>query len=89
MFKIFKVNSNEIHREAKSKYLIAKTGDEILKADHRIKLITNIKRLFSVTESIWSEHYYFAIKSFAEIVQEVPASEIHHHSNVGGLIDHT
>ena len=89
MFKIFKVNSNEIHREAKSKYLIAKTGDEILKADHRIKLITNIKRLFSVTESIWSEHYYFAIKSFAEIVQEVPASEIHHHSNIGGLIDHT
>ena len=89
MFKMFKANSNEIHREAKSKYLIAKTGDDILNANHRKKHVTNIKRLFSVTDSIWSEHYYFAIKSFAEIVQEVPASEIHHHSNVGGLIDHT
>ena len=89
MFNIFKANSNEIHREATSKYLIAKTGEDILNADHRKKHITKIKRLFSVTDSIWLEHYYFAIKSFAEIVQEVPASEIHHHSNVGGLIDHT
>jgi len=89
MFKMFKAKSNEIHREAKSKYLIAKTGDDILNVNHRKKHVTNIKRLFSVTDTIWSEHYYFAIKSFAEIVQEVPASEIHHHSNVGGLIDHT
>ncbi|PCJ88251.1 MAG: relaxase [Thiotrichaceae bacterium] len=89
MFNIFKANSNEIHREATSKYLIAKTGEDILNVDHRKKHVTKIKRLFSVTDSIWLEHYYFAIKSFAEIVQEVPASEIHHHSNVGGLIDHT
>jgi len=89
MFNIFKANSNEIHREATSKYLIAKTGEDILNVKHRKKHITNIKRLFSVTDSIWLEHYYFAIKAFAEIVQEVPASEIHHHSNVGGLIDHT
>jgi integrating conjugative element relaxase (TIGR03760 family) len=90
MFNIFRSNANQIEKpDKKSKYLVAKTGDEILNVEHRILHIKNIKRLFSVTEEVWNEHYYFAIKEFAEIVQEVPASEIHHHSNVGGLIDHT
>jgi len=89
MFNIFKTVSNEIHIEAKSKYLISQTGKNLLKAGHRKKHITNIKRLFSVTDTVWSNHYLYAINSFAELVQEVPASEIHHHSNSGGLIDHT
>ena len=90
MFNIFKSNANQIDKpEKKSKYLVAKIGDELLDVEHRIAHIKKIKRLFSVTEEVWNEHYLFAINEFAEIVQEVPASEIHHHSNVGGLIDHT
>lgn len=90
MFKFFKQPANQtLDTNKKNKYLIAKSGHDILNIDHRINHIKNIKRLFSITETIWNDHYYFAIKEFAELVQEVPASEIHHHSNVGGLIDHT
>jgi len=90
MFRLLKrrLNQPEVV-EKKSKYLIAKSGDDILDVQHRKEHIKNIKRLFSVTESVWQEHYYSAIKEFAEIVQEVPASEMHHHSKAGGLIDHT
>lgn len=72
-----------------SNYLIARTGQDLLQKEGRAVLIRKIKRLFSITEEVWNEHYMFAIAQFAELVQEVPASEIHHHSKSGGLIDHT
>lgn len=72
-----------------SQYKISKTGRELLSEPNRTVLVRKIKRLFSITEEVWINHYLFAIESFAELVQEVPASEIHHHSNSGGLIDHT
>lgn len=73
----------------KSKYLIAQTGRELLLVGRRPSYVTKIKRSFSVTEGVWNQHYLYAIEQFAEIVQSLPASEIHHHSVPGGLIDHT
>lgn len=73
----------------KSKYLVAQTGRDLLLAGRRPSYITKIKRSFSVTEEVWNHHYLYAIEQFAEIVQSLPASEIHHHSVPGGLIDHT
>lgn len=72
-----------------SKYLIAKTGSSVLNVPSRQAIIKKIKRTFSVTESVWNDHYSYAIERFAEIAQELPASEIHHHSKEGGLVDHT
>ena len=71
------------------KYAVSKTGKELLSNPERATLVRKIKRLFSITEDVWANHYLYAIEQFAELVQEVPASEIHHHSNAGGLIDHT
>lgn len=81
-----KNNSTEL---VESKYALAKSGRELLNVEPRAVLLRKIKRLFSVTDEVWTEHYLFAIEQFAELVQEVPASEIHHHSVAGGLIDHT
>lgn len=75
--------------QAKSKYLVAQTGRDLLLAGRRPSYVTKIKRSFSVTEEVWNQHYLYAIEQFAEIVQSLPASEIHHHSVPGGLIDHT
>lgn len=69
--------------------LISKTSCDLLAVSHRHILLTKIKRLISVTESVWTTHYLYAIEQFSELVQELPASELHHHSNHGGLIDHT
>lgn len=70
-------------------YAVALSGKDLLKQPKRTELISRVKRLFSVTEQVWNKHYLYAIEQFAELVQEVPASEIHHHSESGGLIDHT
>lgn len=75
--------------KTESKYLIAKNGADILNTPGRQILIKKIKRVFSVTEDVWIAHYVYAIEKFAEIAQELPASEIHHHSEEGGLIEHT
>tara|TARA_R110002167_G_scaffold204404_9_gene408574 strand:- start:51848 stop:53710 length:1863 start_codon:yes stop_codon:yes gene_type:complete len=67
-----------------------KTGKELLsETDWRIQQIRQIKRLYSVTEEVWIEHYFSVIERFAELVQGVAASELHHHSRPGGLLDHS
>ena len=84
-----KKSSSENIVTTSKKYPIAKTGKQLLVSEKRSAIIKKIKRLFSITEEVWDLHYLYAIEQFAELVQEVPASEIHHHSNEGGLIDHT
>ena len=73
----------------KLEFPTVRTGRALLSSTNRQELVSKIKRLFSVTEPVWNQHYLYAIEQFAELVQEVPASEIHHHSEAGGLIDHT
>lgn len=87
---IFKRKPSRTNEEpVPTKYAQAKSGKELLESPERSALIRKIKRLFSITEDVWANHYLFAIEQFSELVQEVPASEIHHHSKEGGLIDHT
>lgn len=68
---------------------VALTGADLLNTPTRQALISKIKRLVSATDPVWNRHYLFAIQQFAELAQNLPASEIHHHSEQGGLIDHT
>ena len=58
--------------------LISKTSCDLLAVSHRHILLAKIKRLISVTESVWTTHYLYAIEQFSELVQELPASELHH-----------
>lgn len=48
-----------------------------------------IKRTLSVTPEVWESHYLHALERLAELVQDHPASRQHHHSEPGGLLDHT
>ena len=71
-------------------YQTAHSGQELIEGSGwRISQVRQIKRLYSVTAEIWAAHYLPAIESFASFAQELPASELHHHSRPGGLIDHT
>lgn len=89
--KIFKKKEEKTISEpsTQSAYPVALSGSDLISVSHRQAVILKIKRLFSITEDVWNDHYLFAIEEFAEIVQGVPASEFHHHSTEGGLIDHT
>lgn len=68
---------------------VALSADQLLASPYRAKKILLIKREMSVTDAIWSQHYLYSIKRFAELVQGAPASEYHHHNYHGGLLDHT
>lgn len=59
------------------------------RSNFRKKTVTQIKRSLSITDEAWEKHYLYAIHRLAELAQEHPASRMHHHSNNGGLLDHT
>ncbi|MEE9303683.1 MAG: TraI domain-containing protein [Thiotrichaceae bacterium] len=67
--------------------LIAKSAQELL-LPHQ-NLLQQIRSQVSVPESHWMNLYQSFIKSFAELVQQLPASESHHHAFAGGLLQHS
>jgi len=65
------------------------SGVTLLERGTRASQVTKIKRMHAVTNEVWQRHYLYAIRAFAELVQEHPASRNNHHSTGGGLLDHT
>ncbi len=78
--------ANVIGLQAPEGYRKIKDADELLKG-HKT-LVTEIFKLVGIQVELFDKYYSPAIKSVAEFVQEVPASESHHHSYSGGLLEH-
>ncbi len=76
-------------QEQQTQHLVSKSGSSLLTKKKRKDYLSKTKRLLSVTDHVWEDHYLYAIKRFCEFVQDSPGSEFHHHSYNGGLIDHT
>jgi len=55
----------------------------------RSKQIKVIQQLAGVPKAHWKSLYLDALLAFAGYVQQLPASEAHHHSGVAGLLDHS
>src|SRR5690606_41882278 len=70
-------------------YAVALSGKDLLKQPKRTELISRVKRSFRVTEQVWNKHDLYSIEQFAELVQDVPASEIHHPSYSLAIIELT
>jgi integrating conjugative element relaxase (TIGR03760 family) len=64
------------------------TPAQLLSSPKRIELLKQIRRLTSVTQRHWDLLYESMFRSYAALVQELPASEVHHHAYRGGLLDH-
>lgn len=71
-----------------SGYLTQKTATELLSTPRRSKLIEHIWQRTSLSRAQFETFYLDPIKRYAEIVQELPASENHHHAHSGGMLDH-
>ncbi|HHB12868.1 MAG TPA: hypothetical protein ENK62_06690 [Chromatiales bacterium] len=54
---------------------------------HR-QLLQEIRQLAGVTDRVWDTYYGPAYRAYALLVQLLPASEAHHHSEPGGLLRH-
>lgn len=68
--------------------LPVQTADQLLQAPHRQALLRQIASLLALPADCSSQYVVSAIQRYALFVQEMPASEVHHHSGRGGMLDH-
>lgn len=61
---------------------------DLLAAPHRAKHVQDIERLAGIPPAHFDALYRCALESFARWVQQLPASEAHHHAGPGGMLDH-
>jgi len=55
----------------------------------RTKQVKTIQQLAGIPKAHWRKLYLDALLAFADYVQQLPASEAHHHPGAGGLLDHS
>lgn len=61
---------------------------ELLGLAGRPGLLRQIDRLLSMPRSHLESLFHATISSYARFVQQLPASEAHHHAGSGGMLDH-
>jgi integrating conjugative element relaxase (TIGR03760 family) len=70
-------------------WFIPQTAETLLATPLRQQLIKIIWQRTSLSGGLFAELYQTPVARFAELVQQFPASEYHHHSHPGGLLDHS
>src|SRR5450830_1110760 len=69
-------------------YLTPQTATEMLSTPRRRKLMEYIWQRTSLSRSQFDDLYLEPVRRYAELVQQLPASENHHHAYPGGMLDH-
>lgn len=64
------------------------SAEKLLATRRRQLLLENIWHRTSVNREQFDRLYLVPIKRYAELVQQLPASENHHHAYLGGMLDH-
>ena len=64
-------------------------GGSLLIEPHRRALLQQIQDRLAFTPQSYDSDVLALIIKYAEFVQQLPASESHHHAHPGGLLDHT
>ncbi|WP_248916031.1 MobH family relaxase [Pseudomonas moorei] len=60
----------------------------LLASPRRQKLMENIWQRASLSRQQFIDLYRKPLERYAELVQQLPASENHHHAHLGGMLDH-
>lgn len=71
-----------------SGFLQPAQGQDLLATPRRQKLLENIWQRASLSRQQFAELYRRPLERYAELVQQLPASENHHHVHPGGMLDH-
>jgi integrating conjugative element relaxase (TIGR03760 family) len=69
-------------------YTPVEAADTLLDADHRRQLLARIWELTALSRPQFQQLYLKPIHRYAQWVQQLPASETHHHAYLGGMLDH-
>ncbi|QNV67955.1 relaxase [Pseudomonas sp. CFA] len=73
---------------APEEFLLPLPSESLLCADHRKKLLERIWQYTALSEPQFDQLYLDPIRRYAAYVQQLPASESHHHAYPGGMLDH-
>ena len=63
-------------------------GQTLLDTPRRQKMLEHIWQRASLSRAQFERLYRHPIARYAELVQLLPASQNHHHANLGGMLDH-
>lgn len=69
-------------------FMVPQSADALLAADHRKRLLERIWQYTALSEAQFDRLYLNPIRRYASYVQQLPASESHHHAYPGGMLDH-
>ncbi|QIQ21447.1 MobH family relaxase [Zophobihabitans entericus] len=69
-------------------YLRPEKAQVLLATPRRKKLLEFIWQRTAVSRAIFNKLYLLPIERYTSLVQQFPASESHHHSYLGGMLDH-
>lgn len=69
-------------------FILPLSSESLLRADHRKKLLERIWQYTALSEPQFDQLYLDPIRRYARYVQQLPASESHHHAYPGGMLDH-
>ncbi|QYY80590.1 MULTISPECIES: MobH family relaxase [Pseudomonas] len=69
-------------------YLSIESSQSLLAAGHRRQLLDRIWQYTALSHPQFRQLYLNPIHRYAELVQQLPASETHHHAYLGGMLDH-
>ena len=69
-------------------YLPIESAHTLLAAEHRRQLLERIWQYTALSHAQFTQLYLLPIQRYAEQLQQLPASETHHHAYLGGMLDH-
>ncbi|WP_338922513.1 MobH family relaxase [Pseudomonas silesiensis] len=69
-------------------YLPVESAHSLLGAEHRRQLLDRIWQYTALSHAQFIQLYLNPIHRYAEQVQQLPASDTHHHAYLGGMLDH-
>ena len=69
-------------------YLSIESAHTLLAVEHRRQLLDRIWQYTALSHVQFTQLYLNPIHRYAEQVQQLPASEMHHHAYLGGMLDH-
>lgn len=69
-------------------FMVPHSAEHLLDVDHRKRLLERIWQYTALSEAQFGRLYFEPIRRYASFVQQLPASESHHHAYPGGMLDH-
>ena len=75
-------------RTGSAELLLPQSASMLLATPRRQKLLDHIWERTSLSRAQFSLLYLAPLERYAELVQQFPASESHHHAYPGGMLDH-